>query len=268
MKEQASPAFDSIAVEYDDVFTRSWIGQQQRAQVWRFLEKNIHVERENVILELNCGTGEDACMLAEKGHKVVATDISEFMIEQAKLKQRERSINRLELILTDMKSVASLFGNERFDLIFSNFGGLNCLSPTEIKLLSQDLAGLLQKPGKIILVVMSRKCIWEKFYFYFKGMKSQAQRRNSPGAVRVNLGKSEQKTWYYSPEEISNLFKEHFKKEKARAIGLFVPPSYLEPGIRNKNFLKIMLKGLDRIFSSFPFFANYGDHFIIELRKK
>lgn len=268
MKEQTSPAFDSVAVDYDDAFTRSWIGQQQRAQVWRYLESNIKVESEQNILELNCGTGEDACMLSEKGHKVVATDISESMLEQTRLKQRERSIKNIEVILSDMTSAASLLKNRKFNLVFSNFGGLNCISPEEIRKLSGDLSRLLEKDGKMILVVIGRKCVWEKIYYYFKGMKSQAQRRNNTEAVPVNLGNTEQKTWYYSPEELSDLFKEHFKKKKAGAIGLFVPPSYLETGIRNKNFLKIILRGLDRIFGSLSFLADYGDHFIIEFEKK
>ena len=94
------PAFDSLAVEYDDTFTQSWIGRQQRFAVWRFLEKHIQGKREKTILELNCGTGEDACMLAKKGHHVLATDVSERMLEQTRLKQRERSIENLE-VLTD-----------------------------------------------------------------------------------------------------------------------------------------------------------------------
>ncbi len=33
------------------------------------------------ILELNCGTGEDAVLFSEKGFNIVATDVSEEMLK-------------------------------------------------------------------------------------------------------------------------------------------------------------------------------------------
>lgn len=268
MTEHYDPAFDSLAAEYDNSFTRSWIGRRQRDAVWKFLENNIHVSREKTILELNCGTGEDACMLAEKGHSVLATDVSERMLEQTRLKQRERSIENLELKLLDINSPSPIPEGRRFDMVFSNFGGLNCSSPDDIKLLSASLSDCLNKDGKLILVVMGRKCIWEKIYFLFKGMRTQAGRRSGPGPVEVNLGDSVQKTWYYSPEEMTELLKDRFTKIQLRPIGLFIPPSYLESGLKRINFLKSSLLTLDRMLSRFSLFANYADHFLIEFRKK
>ena len=62
VEEQTVLAFDSLAAKYDDLFTRSVIGRAQRGAVWEALvdrfEPGAH------ILELNCGTGEDAVYLA------------------------------------------------------------------------------------------------------------------------------------------------------------------------------------------------------------
>ena len=57
------------------------IGRAQRGAVWEILldifEEGAH------ILELNCGTGEDALFLARHDMSVVACDASEGMIQAA-----------------------------------------------------------------------------------------------------------------------------------------------------------------------------------------
>ena len=45
--------------------------------VWDYLEKTFLDNNKLNILELNCGTGEDALWFAKQGHKVLATDLSE-----------------------------------------------------------------------------------------------------------------------------------------------------------------------------------------------
>ena len=59
---QALLAFSSLAASYDDLFTRSTIGRAQRNVVWDVLLNAF--EPGTRILELNCGTGEDALFLA------------------------------------------------------------------------------------------------------------------------------------------------------------------------------------------------------------
>ena len=62
MESQTVLAFDSLAAKYDDLFTRSMIGRAQRGAVWDALIDTF--EPGSHILELNCGTGEDALFLA------------------------------------------------------------------------------------------------------------------------------------------------------------------------------------------------------------
>src|ERR1700755_1327236 len=79
---QAILAFDQLATRYDDLFTRSLIGRAQRNAVWNVLAQTF--QSGDHVLELNCGTGEDAFFLAGKGVSVVACDASEQMIELAR----------------------------------------------------------------------------------------------------------------------------------------------------------------------------------------
>ena len=60
-----APVFDAIAEEYDRIFTDSVIGKAQRSLVHAALNDRFYMGQR--ILELNCGTGEDAILLASQG---------------------------------------------------------------------------------------------------------------------------------------------------------------------------------------------------------
>ncbi len=121
-------SFDKAAINYDETFTNSDIGKLQRDLVYEQLSKQL--KSIHNILEINCGTGEDAIWLSKQNFKVTATDISTKMIEEAKNKA---TLGNLNFEIADINLIATSFPNDNFDLIFSNFGGLNCLSKTELQ---------------------------------------------------------------------------------------------------------------------------------------
>ena len=79
--------FDAIAGRYDESFTNSKVGAAQRASVWKELEKAFRPG--DSVLEIGCGTGVDACFLAERGVTVAACDSSPQMINLAIRRIRE-----------------------------------------------------------------------------------------------------------------------------------------------------------------------------------
>lgn len=265
MDSQYSP-FDEVAENYDSYFSKSPIGVLQRKRVNLFLEEVIGNKSLN-ILEINCGTGEDALWLASKGNRVVATDASEKMIDiaQKKVEQHdyESSIYAKQVAFNGLKEN---FSPGSFDLVFSDFGGLNCVSNAELAALCNDAASLLKSGGGFIAVVMGRKCLWERVYFFGKGKFKKAFRRNTNHPVDLVLGDTTQQTWYYSPKEIQEIFSSHFKLRRMKPVGIAIPPSYLNPFFsRKKTFLTVLYK-LES-FLSFSFLSNYADHFFIELQK-
>jgi ubiquinone/menaquinone biosynthesis C-methylase UbiE len=74
-------AFDGLAREYDAQFTATALGTLLRRITWRNFER-VFAQRES-LLDIGCGTGEDAIHLASLGHRVVATDASLPMIRMA-----------------------------------------------------------------------------------------------------------------------------------------------------------------------------------------
>ena len=261
--------FDVSAPNYDAEFTTSAIGKMQREQVYFALQVNKLVKSKSKILEINCGTGEDAIWLANHGHSVLATDASEEMIRVAK--QKASGLNKLDLQFqqAEFSALNTKYSTQKFDLIFSNFGGLNCVNKTVFKQLMEDFYSLLNPDGKLIFVIMGRKCFWERMYFLFKGNNKKAFRRMSQSAISAELGNgAKQNTFYFSPSEIRSIAEPNFKLLSTKPIGLFVPPSYLNKFFLNKKYLLLFLFQMEKLFSPFSFLSDYADHYLIYLKKK
>lgn len=259
------PAFDAYAAEYDRHFTGSAIGRAQRKQVWRALLPLLRGRTD--ILEINCGTGEDAIRMAKMGHEVLATDLSGEMIRVAEAKKAEVSALRgLLFQRAGFHELPMAAGNRRFGMAFSNFGGLNCISPEENRQMAPALHRLLMPGGLLFLVFMSRNCWWEQLYFTLKGEPEKAFRRRSREPLQVSIGAREQKVWYYGPEEARELYAPWFRKKSLHPIGLFTPPSYVEPLFSGHPKWLAVLEKLD-ILSGFPCLAGRADHFAIILKK-
>src|SRR5688572_10529876 len=124
-----SLAFNKYAKEYDDHFTRSPIGILQRKRVYHYLLPLLN--KNTTLLEINCGTGHDALTISTLVKNIVASDISQGMIDVAQAKKKEWSNTNIEFILADSNSIHEHI-NSNFDMVLSNFGGLNCLNSDEL----------------------------------------------------------------------------------------------------------------------------------------
>lgn len=254
--------FDKHARNYDSIFTHSSIGMAQRSQVYKYLENEIFNKESLRILELNCGTGEDAVYFNTQGHRVIATDISESMIEIARKKQKDINFQTL-----DITAINKTTFKHNFDLIFSNFGGFNCLSKKQLQSFLKTSKHLLTNQGKLVLVIMPKNTLWERFYFLLKFQFKNAFRRNTKTVVYANVEGIQVPTWYYNPKEIITLSKAFIKSVAIKPIGIAIPPSYLQPYFKNKpRFIKLLII-LESWFQN-PFWAKYADHYLISFEKK
>jgi ubiquinone/menaquinone biosynthesis C-methylase UbiE len=262
-------AFDTIAREYDISFTNTLIGTAQRNIVWEYFKKQIVLKEKLNVLELNCGTGEDALWIAKQGHFVLATDISEEMLSITKKKIRDAGLeSRIQTLKLDISKIGNFFVKDKFDLVFSNFGGMNCISPDQIEKLPSEIKKLLNPHGQLMMTLMPTFCFWETFYFLVKLKFIKAFRRFSKSGVSVKINGSDLKTFYYSPSTIKNIFASDFKFISVKPVGLFIPPSYLEKYFNgNENKINFLIR-LERIINQLGFFSGFSDHFMIHLQAK
>ncbi len=192
VETQTVLAFDSLAAKYDDLFTRSMIGRAQRGVVWDALidtfEPGAH------ILELNCGTGEDALFLAGHDVSVLACDASAHMIDTARRRMRSEDPEApIEFRVLATEQLSRLGREELFDGAFSNFSGLNCVA--DLHLTAHQLAGLVSRGAPVLICLSTRYCISEMAWFVLHGEFRKAFRRTS-GFATVKVGEYTVKVHY------------------------------------------------------------------------
>ncbi len=255
-------SFDQAAYDYDQEFTYSEVGRLQRDRVWHYLKPLVEGKKTLNILELNCGTGEDACRLAAMGHKVWATDASLAMLEIAQKKAESRgTLGGIQFLVWDLNEMCPI-QNQSFDLILSNFAGLNCLDIDGLTHISEPLHSLVRPGGKMVAVFLSTRCLWERFYLSWKG--GDPRRRESKETVQVPVSGTAVSTWYYPPQQLTEIFNAQWQVHKIKPIGLFLPPSYLNPFFdKRRAFLK-GLNWLEKSLGTKDKWANYADHFLME----
>lgn len=256
----AAEAFDRVAHNYDELFTRTAIGSAQRRQVWTRLLSAFQPGQE--ILELNCGTGEDARFLVERGISVTACDASPVMIDVAKRRSRFTPDSaKLEFLDLATEDLHRLSGGHVFDGAFSNFSGLNCLD--DLTPVAQNLATLVRPGGRVLLCLWSRTCLFEILWHGLHGRFSKAFRRFSPRPA-ASIGGIKIPVSYPTAGEISRTFSPCFTLLSRRAIGLFVPPSYVDPWMRRHEKLLARLEAFDQCCSDWPLLCRVGDHMLLE----
>lgn len=256
--------FDKAAVDYDADFTHSEIGKYQRSRVWKYLLRSVNGRGQLSILELNCGTGEDAKRLASYGHIVTATDISYQMLDVARAKNYNNSVRLLRVDLNQLGE--HNFSNE-FDVVFSNFGGLNCIDHHTMKKLGRQIIEMLKPQGQFISVIMPQFCLIESIYFLLKHQKSAAFRRAKEYAI-ANVSGQSVKTWYFSPKRMSSLMPPSFTLLSVKPIGLFLPPSYLAQFFTHWPTVLTILNKLELWFGHFRWQAAISDHYFIQFVKR
>lgn len=262
-----SKPFDHIATTYDSIFTNGAIGQLQRKQVWNYIEEIIPELTGLDILELNCGTGEDALLFSEKGFNIVATDVSTEMLKVTQQKVKQFSMqHRISSHYLDLESFDESAFDKKFDLVFSNFGGLNCISPESLKILLEKIPSILSPGGRFIAVIMPRFCLWESAYFLLKFRFNNIFRRWTDKEVSANLHGTHMKIWYYNPIQLKE--SKNFTTITTKPIGLALPPSYLEEFFTKRTTLLNFLNRLEGALNRFSFFSAMADHYIIDLKLK
>ncbi len=263
------PFFDAIAGQYDATFTDTPLGAAKRAEVHRVLERTIRAGMR--VLELNCGTGRDALYMAQRGANVVATDISDAMLHVARsaaqVRGMESHIDFRRLDLHDLADREALNRLGTFDLVFSNFDGLNCMADPGIAL--RALPNLLNEGGTALLVYMPPVCAMEIVLNLARLQPRKAFGRLTRKGIDVHIGNAVvMRTYFHAVERLVRALPIDIQLRGVRSIGLFLPPTWAR-GLyeRVPRFFNI-LERLTSPLRSFPPFNRMGDHVLLSLQRK
>src|SRR5689334_6743584 len=180
------------------------------------------------VLELGCGTGEDAVWNARRGVHVTATDASPAMLAQTRQKVAAAGVEALvEVQPLDFSQAAAWnLPVGTFDGVYSNYGALNCIAFTEWPALARALIQAVKPGGHVGLCVIGRLCPWEMawhgLHLHFK-----TAFRRLPGHAIAHLDGRYFPVYYPTPGQIARAFGSEWQRQRLMAVGVFLPPSDL-----------------------------------------
>lgn len=233
-------AFDRLASEYDRLWSTAPSGRLQRDAFWT--QAGRYFQDAKSVLDIGCGTGDDALRLIRSGARVKGIDISPAMVAIAQSRGVDAEIARAE----------DLNPAEGFDVVMSNFGALNCIA--DIETLRAPLARLAKPGGYAVLCLLSRFCLWESIRFGLKGEPRKAIRRWGGRAA----GPDGLSVFYWSARHVQQCLDPGFSLIKRCGIGLTVPRSE-----KALNFAAM----LDQRLASKPLFRAMADHTLLVFRR-
>ncbi len=239
--------FDGLASSYHTLWTGTPAGGMQREAVARRIGPLFPPGSR--VLDIGCGTGDDALALEARGVHVTGIDASPEMVRTA----RERGVNASVRRAEDLDDLEGLF-----DGVLSNFGALNCVH--ELGGMRGSLARLMRPGGWLAVCLMGRVCAWESVWYLLRRDAARATRRWS-GEAASSLAS---RVFYPTVANVRRAFAPDFTLRSWHGIGLAVPPSYVtgfsSPAIRR-------LAILDRRIASLPLLRACSDHRLLLFRK-
>ena len=252
---QTLSTFNRLAESYDQTFTHTRLGRLLRSRVWEQLEH--HFSPGQRILDLACGTGEDAVWLLRHGFNVTAADGAEKMLALASDKANRSGFPLNTIQITLQSVIAGDLAEGPFDGILCDFGGLNTLP--DRCLMGKALHSLATPNGKLVVVVMGPLCPWEILGHLIRGRPKAAFRRfQSPTAM--NTRGIPTPVWYPSPARLRNELAPQFLHLRTESLGFFLPPTDFSALVEHWPRCFTFLDRLDRLTAGSTF--GWGDHFL------
>jgi hypothetical protein len=256
--EAVNKAFSKQSLHFDEEDQANIVLMDMRNQIYRHVAA--YMQSGSYILELNAGTGIDALYFVSQGHRVHATDLSTGMVNQINNKISRRSLqdklSSRQLSYDQLNEVT----DKKFDYVFSNFGGLNCIA--DLSQVTRHLPTLLNKAAYVTLVIMPPVCLWE-WMGVLKGNRRSAFRRLKKGGIRSHLEGEYFQTYYHSLMRIRSAFGPHFRFIKSEGLAALSPPPHRGDFPIKYPLLYKGLRYIDSLLRArFPF-NRWADHIVV-----
>jgi SAM-dependent methyltransferase len=257
-------SFDAAAQHYDRDFTKTSSGQWLRAKTWERLA--LHFEPGASVLEIGCGTGEDACFLAERGVNVLATDASFAMLSQTTQKAAAAGLQRyVSTARLDLNNLSSDI-DDQFDGAYSNFGPLNCTN--ELGRVAQWLAERIRPGGIVALGVMPPFCLWETLWHTLHFDIKTATRRWNGHSIATLADGSTFPIYYPDVRTLKRAFASAFEMAYMSGVGVWLPPSDVYEVIEKRPRLLRVLQRLENRSAQWWPIRNWADHIWVEFKRR
>lgn len=248
--------FDSLAADYDADFSERPTARVLRGLTHERLQK--HVWRGAYVLEIGCGTGIDAAVMADLGARVDATDASSGML--AITRDRLAGQPMVDVRLLDINALPADVDVFRgpYDVVWANFGALNACQ--DLGSLAHWLSARMAVGGVICMAVMSRFCLWETLWLMLHGDVRRAMRRWGGQTEFLPPQGRAMTVFYPSMRQLERAFAPWFKVQARRGLGVALPPSEMFDVVEQRAHLAALLTGCERRLWLRGWGARVADH--------
>jgi len=262
---KSASAFEKQAAVFDNIYSGNKIIQYKRRRVREHVQQ--FLTPGSTILELNAGTGEDAIYFGEQGHHIHATDISAGMQSRLAEKIKQHKVeSRVTHELRSFTNLSDLRQQGPYDLIFSNFAGLNCTD--ELDKVLRSFKPLLKDRGVVTLVLLPKFSLWEAALVFKGKFKTAFRRFFAHHGRKAHIEGEYFLCWYYNPRYVKQVLKPDFEVLSVEGLCTLVPPSYIENFAEKfPRTFNTLVTFEERWKTKWPW-KSIGDYFIISLRKR
>ena len=260
-------AFDSASEEYDYTIRRNYINTWIRERSIRELLKL--TKPNDVLLEIGCGTGTEAIEISKRVTGIIATDISQKMLQtlnlKVKAKRLDHKISALRVAASSIERARSALPDGMVRIAYSFNGALNC--EPDIQKVPKQLAEILAPAGYFVCSIRNPICLSEALsHSLVLQFARMAPRKKQP--VMVSVGGMDIPSYYYSPGTFVRFFEPYFKVKKIVGLPAFVPPAYLNDYYVRAGQLRPLIEALDLFLGSHFPFNRFGDQTLLVLQRR
>ncbi len=259
----AATAYDAIAARYDAVPMENRINRYMRAASLARLRSTFRPG--DRVLEIGCGTGDEALALAAGGVQVVALDASGEMVRIARTKAAEQHLEQeatfRQAAASDLPGLVDSLGGP-FDGGYASF---SLAYEADLRPVGAGLHALLRPGATFLASVPSRMCLVELVAALGTAHPGYAGRRLRSWHGH-KVGESLVPIRTYTPRGFMAGMGRHFRLVGIEALPAIVPPPYMNRAYARLDGLADALERVDAgLRRRFPF-RYLGDHFVAELR--
>lgn len=132
-----------------------------------------YISPHSTILNVGCGGGREAFIMSQSGHRIVAVDLSESMIEHAQKNAEKYSIENIDFLLANACDLP--FRDDSFDAVIA-FNNLINHIPKRVNRIKalEESRRVLKKDGIFITISNSinARFIYKLYFFFVNALRS------------------------------------------------------------------------------------------------
>jgi len=221
----------------------------------------------SALLDIGCGTGQEALMFAQAGYSVLGIDVSPGMVRQAQTKAAVYGIRRgISFRTLAAGQLDQLDERGPFQGAYASQGTLN--TEPDLAGTARHLHALLEPGAPFFATVMSRRCAFEMVWNWLHLQPRRSLARPAGWhETRAGSGGVTALARFYSPREFAKIFEPYFAVESVQAFPLWLPPVHMHDILNQQPVRLERWEAWDRRMRAWPGLRAWGDHFLMILRR-